>query len=279
MRLLPLSHLVAYVALLVALSVSSAATSPDNLLSVAGREITRAVTKLVLPAYPDDVRSTGAEGTVFVKVLISEKGEVSLANTESGPEPLRKAAEEAAKAWTFTPMGRDGKAMKVQSTIAFRFSAKDGRIFADGPGGVYSGPPGAVITIRDGKIDPSTSSSGVGLDEQAERLHPAGEPARGPGERPPQRVSGGVLQGKATRRVNPYYPDEAKARGMQGTAVVEVLVSETGEVISARCISGELVLCTASEEAARQWKFDPIVLEGTPVKVLGRISFNFKGPR
>jgi hypothetical protein len=50
------------------------------------------------------------------------------------------------------------------------------------------------------------------------------------------RKSGGVLQGSATKRVEPAYPPLAKAAQVSGSVVVEVTADEQGKVISARAI-------------------------------------------
>src|ERR1700720_3913744 len=68
------------------------------------------------------------------------------------------------------------------------------------------------------------------------------------------RKSGGVLQGSATKRVEPSYPPLARAAHISGSVVVEVTVDEQGKVISARPISsGHPLLRDAALEAARGW--------------------------
>lgn len=89
------------------------------------------------------------------------------------------------------------------------------------------------------------------------------------------RKSGGVLQGSATKRVEPAYPPLAKTARVTGAVVVEVTVDEDGKVISARAISGHPLLKDAAVNAARAWMFTPTTLQGTPVKVIGTITFNF----
>jgi protein TonB len=122
-------------------------------------------------------------------------------------------------------------------------------------GGVMGGTPGGVVPPPPPPVPPKVEA-----------------PA------PPkvQRVSGGVLTGKATRRVQPPYPSMAKTAGIEGTVVVEVTVAEGGSVISARAVSGHPLLRDAAVGAARQWAFSPTLLSGVPVKVIGTIAFNFK---
>jgi TonB family protein len=89
------------------------------------------------------------------------------------------------------------------------------------------------------------------------------------------RINGGVLNGKADKRVQPAYPAIARAAGASGPVEVEVTVDESGNVASARAISGHPLLQQSAVEAARQWTFKPTMLEGKPVKVAGTITFSF----
>ncbi|MGH9936348.1 MAG: energy transducer TonB, partial [Blastocatellia bacterium] len=88
-------------------------------------------------------------------------------------------------------------------------------------------------------------------------------------------VSGGVLQGGAIRKVQPPYPPVAKAARAEGAVQIQVLVSETGEVIEATVVSGHPLLRDAALQAARQWQFRPTELGGRAVKVQGILTFNF----
>ncbi|MCC6744418.1 MAG: TonB family protein [Acidobacteria bacterium] len=108
---------------------------------------------------------------------------------------------------------------------------------------------------------------------------PEAPPAPAPIEPPAPkviRVSGSVLEGKAKRRVMPEYPKLARAAGIGGAVVVEVTVNEKGVVVSARAVSGHQLLHQAAIAAAREWIFEPTVIQGSLVKVVGTITFNFE---
>jgi TonB family protein len=89
------------------------------------------------------------------------------------------------------------------------------------------------------------------------------------------KVSGGVLQGSATNRVQPAYPPIAKAAGASGPVHVQITLSETGKVVEAQAISGHPLLRDAALAAARQWEFKPVQLSGNPVRAQGVLTFNF----
>lgn len=88
-------------------------------------------------------------------------------------------------------------------------------------------------------------------------------------------VSGGILNGKAISKPQPVYPPVALDAGVSGTVNVQIVVDESGEVISAKAISGHRLLQQAAVEAAHRARFSPTLLSGQPVKVSGMISYNF----
>ena len=90
-----------------------------------------------------------------------------------------------------------------------------------------------------------------------------------------QRVSGGVLQGNAIRKVQPPYPALAKAAGAEGAVQVAITVNENGEVTTTEAVSGHPLLKEAAVEAAKAWSFKQTELGGKPVKVQGLLTFNF----
>ena len=81
--------------------------------------------------------------------------------------------------------------------------------------------------------------------------------------------------GSVVRRIEPGYPEIAKRIKVSGTVVVEIVIDEQGNVVSARALSGNILLNAAAVSAARNWKWKPTILNGAPVKVVGTISFNF----
>lgn len=92
---------------------------------------------------------------------------------------------------------------------------------------------------------------------------------------PSQRVSGGVLDGKAKHREKPMYPLGAGRAGIQGAVVVEVTVAGDGKVEAARAISGPSELPQAAVDAVKQWTFEQTFLDGEPVRIIGTITFTF----
>ncbi|MEP6925714.1 MAG: energy transducer TonB [Pyrinomonadaceae bacterium] len=73
------------------------------------------------PEYPKKASKKQISGTVTVKVLINEQGNVISAKATEGPKELREAAEKAALQSKFTPTTLYGKPVKVQGVIVYNF--------------------------------------------------------------------------------------------------------------------------------------------------------------
>jgi TonB family protein len=88
-------------------------------------------------------------------------------------------------------------------------------------------------------------------------------------------VSGGVLNGSAINLPSPTYPESARRLRMAGIVTVDVVVDETGKVISAVATSGPAMLKDVAVQAALRARFSPTKLSGQPVKVSGVINYKF----
>ena len=96
-------------------------------------------------------------------------------------------------------------------------------------------------------------------------------------ETPVKRISGGVLNGKASSLPKPAYPAAARAVNASGAVNVQVDIDEQGNVVSANAVSGHPLLRQAAQQAALEAKFSPTLLSGQPVKVTGVLVYNFVG--
>ena len=88
-------------------------------------------------------------------------------------------------------------------------------------------------------------------------------------------IMGGVLNGKAISLSVPEYPAAARALHEAGTVEVQVLIDELGNVIRAEALTGPPSLREAALAAAWKSRFTPTRLMGQPVRVNGRIIYNF----
>jgi TonB family protein len=150
-------------------------------------------------------------------------------------------------------------------------------------------PPNATPIVRTSAPvgeKPSTTSNEQARDAgESSSSSSNSKPAAGkPGEEQASKpiikpllkpISGGVLNGKAINLPKPAYPLTAKSARLSGVVVVEVVIDGNGKVISARAVSGPVLLQQAAVQAAYQAKFSPTMLSDQPVKVVGTINYNF----
>lgn len=89
------------------------------------------------------------------------------------------------------------------------------------------------------------------------------------------RVASTILSGRAISLPQPPYPIIAKQAHVQGPVSIQILVNEEGKVLSAQVVSGNAMLSSAAKDAAMRARFSPTMLNGTPVKIQGVITYNF----
>lgn len=115
------------------------------------------------------------------------------------------------------------------------------------------------------------------VDVVGKATRPASEPPR---TGTPQRIRvGGSVQ--ATRLIHmpkPLYPEHLQQQGVEGTVLLEGVISVEGSLLSLRNLN-TLVhpeLAKAAVEAVQQWRYQPTLLNGKPVEVVTTITVNYR---
>ena len=103
---------------------------------------------------------------------------------------------------------------------------------------------------------------------QNQNLAPAqaGSPSSSPAD------STRLIVKKSTK---PIYPIAARQQQIQGQVWVHLIISETGDVVTAEPVSGDPLLVSAAADAMKQWKFEPYIKNGQPVRVSTKMPYNF----
>jgi len=92
----------------------------------------------------------------------------------------------------------------------------------------------------------------------------------------PVRVGGDVREPRRTRNVEPIYPADALAAGVQGDVTIEAILDRVGTVRDARVVTGHPLLDEAALGAVRQWLYTPAKLNGSPIEVAITVTIVFK---
>ncbi len=90
------------------------------------------------------------------------------------------------------------------------------------------------------------------------------------------RVGSNLKAPQQTYSVQPDYPTLAKQERISGAVVVNAVIDEQGNVVQAHVVSGHPLLITAALNAVLQWKYQPTLLNGTPVAVEMEVTVHFK---
>ncbi|WP_353067530.1 energy transducer TonB [Tunturibacter psychrotolerans] len=89
-------------------------------------------------------------------------------------------------------------------------------------------------------------------------------------------VSSGVSEGMLITPIRPVYPAIAKAAHVEGTVVVEAVISRNGTIESLHVLRGPMMLQSAAIEAIRGARYRPYRLNGESVDVQTTITINFR---
>lgn len=106
--------------------------------------------------------------------------------------------------------------------------------------------------------------------------HSWSELENGTSKRGPLRVSSGIMAARILSKPEPVYPDEARSAGIQGMAVLDVIIAADGTVRKIQPLSGDALLVNSATEAVRQWKFEPYRSSKRPVEVETTVAVEFR---
>lgn len=93
---------------------------------------------------------------------------------------------------------------------------------------------------------------------------------------PQVQVAADVMRQRLRHEVQPEYPESAQRAGVQGTVILDAVVSAEGMVTQVKTVSGPEPLVLAATDAVRWWRYEPYVVNGQPVPVESTIIVNFR---
>ena len=91
------------------------------------------------------------------------------------------------------------------------------------------------------------------------------------------RIGGDVQAAKLVKAVRPSYPQHLKTAGVQGTVLMEAIISREGNVRDLKVLNVGVHpdFATVAREAVSQWRYEPTYLNGEPVEIIPAITVNF----
>jgi protein TonB len=119
-----------------------------------------------------------------------------------------------------------------------------------------------------------------GIGDGTESVKPDWAPEPGPTPAPddagPVILTHEVEKPVVLKKVMPAYPMSAKVIGLQGTVILEAVISREGTVESVRVMRSIPLLDDAAIEAAKQWRFTPAKIRGVPVRCYFMLKIRFE---
>ena len=184
---------------------------------------------------------------------------VAEAPVPSPPPPPPPPAPKAARAAQGSkPVPTSGPTFTVPTEVPVGIKPESGIDLRD-EGGVVGGVEGGIAGGVLGGI----------LGSMIIEAPPLPPPAK------PRRV-GGELQAPALiHRVEPDYPGVAVAGKVSGTVILEATVNESGAVTDVHVLRSILLLDQAAIKAVKQWRYQPLVLNGQPVPFILVVTVTF----
>ena len=90
-----------------------------------------------------------------------------------------------------------------------------------------------------------------------------------------QEISSAASEGMMLSGPKPIYPPAARANGITGTVVLNIIISKTGSVMGIEPAAGNPMLQQAAADAVRNWRYRPYIIDGQPVPVKTQVQITF----
>jgi len=95
----------------------------------------------------------------------------------------------------------------------------------------------------------------------------------------PVALSEELSQKLLLQKVNPSYPAQAIKTGLQGSVVLEALINRDGVIRDLKLVRGSFLLGQAAFQAVRQWKYQPLVVNGHAMEAQTYVTVDFRLPQ
>jgi len=176
------------------------------------------------------------------------------------PPPPPPAASGAKATQPSKPVPTTGPTFTVPTEIPVGIQPESG-IDLGGEGGVVGGVEGGIPGGVLGGLLGATINETPPL--------PPPPPAK------PKRVGGEIQAPALIHRVEPDYPGVAVAGKISGTVILEATVDEAGSVTDVTVLRSILLLDKAAIKAVKQWRYQPLVLNGKPEPFILVVTVTF----
>ena len=139
--------------------------------------------------------------------------------------------------------------------------------------------PGRDLAMT-AKLEIGALNETVDVKAEGSKVSPSVSPSPETLEKPKPtriRLGGNVQAAKIITKVQPIYPESAKAAGAQGTVLLHAVVGMDGKPLQLQVLNSQVNpdLARAAVEAVSQWRYQPTLLNGEPVEIDTTIQVKF----
>jgi protein TonB len=196
------------------------------------------------------------------------------------PPPAAKKAEAPKPNATEVPVEKPAPAPKADTVAAPTEAPAEVKPETGNEGNMATGKPAVEAGFEKGVAGGIEGGVAGGIVSATPPPPPPPPPPPAPPKpQGPVRVGGKIKSPSLVNRVNPVYPPVAQAAQVEGAVVLEATVGKDGRVDAVRVVNGSPLLNAAATEAVKQWRYEPLLLNGEPVPFVLTVTVSFKMPR
>lgn len=189
-------------------------------------------------------------------------------------------------------MGIVGLGLSTPGGVVQLLSPRGGSVFRDPAATLVLSYGGAGRSSGGGKSFAQAEEQQVGVAiRNAARIPPPGSsvsmtisgmggivstPGPPPAPNAPVRVGGNIATPRRTVDATPVMPEVARQAGVTGVVILEISIGTDGSVRDVKVLRSIPLLDQAAIDTARQWRYEPTLLNGAPVAVIMTATVNVR---
>ena len=145
----------------------------------------------------------------------------------------------------------------------------------EAPSQILPEPPELPVAARDGGVEGGVVGGVQGGIVGGLMAAPPPPPPPPPPAPKLVRIGGNIQAPQLVKRVEPTYPELALVAKVTGLVILEASVGADGTVQDVRVLRSVKFLDQAAVDAVKQWRYAPLVLNGTATPFVLSVTLNF----
>jgi protein TonB len=199
-------------------------------------------------------------------VILSSKGAVALEEQEEGPIEVELAREPEPEPPPPPPPPAAEAPKAPRPKLSSPLAVPDDKPEEKDPTPVQTAP----------EVEEEEEEPVAAIATSVAPPPPPPPPKPKPSVKKPIRLTEDMPKPVQTVMKTPEYPSSAKAAGIEGVVIVKYVVGEDGSVRDAKVLKGPPELQDACLAAVKTWRFQPMIVDGSPISFVKIARFPFR---